>query len=565
MIDIYFFKQLRTTYAYYSLPPTGTDMEKSAYLLIILILLFPLTGCIGADNETEVPLACSELGFTTHEVTTSYPDYEFETWIEKNTIQHAIYIHNSDLSYFEEATQVLANEQIFNLTPYKSPVLDTHTQIKVDQIYWANNTVDSIDYNIGDVVCLIENPEIVLIHDGRGDARWCKSIPLRLENGNYEHHQPNCNFLLTENLDETSTIRGSVEFPNNSVTPEKCDDLPPINSFNSSIVGVNLSVAGSWGHFGGGNEFRVHYNGIESNYVKSYFIDAIEQDMYPINQQASIRSMGIQNNIPLQDCNIAAVLLYADENLTDSASLDRNLTTADTWEVIAKECSFDRSNPLLGESQLQFSHGCSGMFAGMSPSFCEDNPDICETWTNEIQPESSHMFYSNFTQAIINQNYSMWHAMLADQVHSINSDVVYEKQNLTEEFFENFTSKVGAIDLENASRLDLAQNHWQLRHSPYTNSTFNWSFEPNNGNLEWRVVSPIAESVLLQDRIYNDTGWGYGGIFVPSTTYEIHTWVMGPNPTPLLSEYLLTVVLERDGNGTLNIVAIADYTIVIPR
>ena len=542
-------------------------MKKSAYLLTLLLLLFPLTGCIGADNETEVeiPLACSELDFTTHEVTTSYPDFEFETWIEKNKIQHVIYIQNSDLSYFEEATQVLANEQIFNLTPYKSPVSDTHTQIKVDPIYWANNTVDSIDYNIGDVVCLIENPEIVLIHDGRGDARWCKSTPLRLENGNYEHHQPNCNFVLTENLDGTSTIRGSVEFPSNSVSPETCDDLPSINSFNSSIVGVNLSVAGNWGHFGGGNEFRVHYNGIESNYVKSYFIDAIEQDMYPLTQGASIRSMGIHNDKLLQDCNIAAVLLYADENLTDPASLDRNLTTADTWEVIAKECSFYRSNALLGESQLQFSHGCSGSYLGMSPSFCEDYPDICETWANEIQPESSQMFYSNFTQAIINQNYSMWHAMLADQVHSINSDVVYEKQNLTEEFFENFTSKVGAIDLENASRLDLAQNHWQLRYSPYTNSTFNWSFVPDNGNLEWEVVSPIAESVLLQDRIYNDTGWGYGGIFVPSTTYEIHTWVMGPNTSPLLSEYLLTVVLERDENGTLSIVGIADYTVEISR
>ena len=542
-------------------------MRKNAYVLTLLLLLFPLTGCIGADNETEVeiPLVCSELDFTTHEVTTSYPDFEFETWIENNTVQHVIYIQNSDLSYFEEATQVLANEQIFNLTPYKSPVSDTHTQIKVDQIFWANNTIDSIEYNIGDVVCLIENPEIVLIHDGRGDARWCKSNPLRLENGNYEHNQTNCNFVLTENLDGTSTIRGSVEFLRNSVSPETCDDLPSINSFNSSIVGVNLSVAGNWGHFGGGNEFRVHYNGIESNYVKSYFIDAIEQDMYPLTQGASTRSMGIHNDKLLRDCNIAAVLLYADENLTDPASLDRNLTTADTWEVIAKECSFYRNNALLGESQLRFSHGCSGSYLGMSPSFCEDYPDICETWANEIQPESSHMFYSNFTQAIITQNYSMWHAMLADQVHSINSDVVYEKQNLTVEFFENFTSKVGTIDLENASRLDLAQNHWQLRYSPYTNSTFNWSFDPGNGNLEWEVVSPLAESVLLQDRIYNDTGWGYGGIFVPSTTYEIHTWIMGPNTTPLLSEYLLTVVLDRDENGTLSIVGIADYAIEISR
>jgi hypothetical protein len=542
-------------------------MQKNAYALTLLLLLFPLTGCIGADNETEVEisLACNELDFTTHEVTTSYPEHEFETWIETNTIRDGIYIQNSDLSYFEEATQVLLNEQIFNLTPYKSPVYDTHTKIGVGWIYSADGTGEGIDYNIGDVICLIENPEIVLIHDGRGDSRVCKNTILRLENGNYEHHIPDCNYVLTENLDRTSTIRGSVEFPSNSVSPEDCDSLSFFNSFNSSIVGVNLSVAGSWGHFGGGNEFRVHYNGIESNYVKSYFINAQEQDRYPLTQEASIRSVGIHVDDLLRDCNIAGVELYADENLTDPASLDRNLTTADTWEVIAEECTFNRPNARLGESQLMFYHGCSNSYLGVSQSFCEDNPDICETWANEIQPESSHMYYSNFTQAIINQNYSMWHAMLADQVHSINSDEVYEKQNLTDEFFENFTNKVGAIDLDNASRLDLAQNHWQLRYSPYTNSTFNWSFVPVYGNLEWGVVSPIAESVLLQDRIYNDTGWGYGGIFVPSTTYEIHTWVMGPNTTPLLSEYLLTVVLERDGNGTLSIVGIADYTVVIPR
>ena len=152
-------------------------MQKNAYSLTLLLLLFPLTGCIGADNETEVeiPLACNELDFTTHEVTTSYPEHEFETWIETNTIRDGIYIQNSDLSYFEEATQVLLNEQIFNLTPYKSPVYDTHTKIGVGWIYSADGTGEGIDYNIGDVICLIENPEIVLIHDGSGDSRVCKN------------------------------------------------------------------------------------------------------------------------------------------------------------------------------------------------------------------------------------------------------------------------------------------------------------------------------------------------------------------------------------------------------
>jgi len=513
----------------------------------------------------EIPLVCSEIGFTTHQVTTSYPDSEFETWIEANTIRDGIYIQNSDLSYFEEATQVLVNEQIFNLTPYKSPVYDTHTKINVDRIYLSDNTDESIDYNIGDVVCLIENPEIELIHDGRADSRLCKITTIRLENGNYEHHHPDCNYVLTENLDRTSTIRGSVEFPSNSVSPETCDSLPSFNSFNSSIVGVNISVAGSWGHFGGGNEFRLHYNGIESNYVKSYFINAQEQDRWSSTREAMIKSLGIHN---IRGCNIAAVMLYADENLTEPASLDRNLTTADTWGVIAKECGFNRGNMLLGESQLMFSHGCSGMYLGMSPSFCENNPDICENIDNETPSEESHLFYNNLTQAIITQNYSMWHAMLADQVHSINSDVVYEKQNLTVEFFENFTNQVGIIDLENASRLDLEQGHYRMKLDTYDVNSTNWTthLNPNFGwESGWVFESPLVDSALSQDRIYNDTGWGYGEIFTPSATYEIWYWGLGPNTTPLISEYLLTVVMDRDENGTLSIVGIADYAVEIPR
>jgi hypothetical protein len=216
----------------------------------------------------------------------------------------------------------------------------------------------------------------------------------------------------------------------------------------------------------------------------------------------------------------------------------------------------------LGESQIGFYHVCENAYLGLSPSFYEVYPDYVEP----TPVESSTLFYKNLTQAIITQNYSMWYAMLADQVHSVNSDVVYEKQNLTEEFFENFTNKVGTIDLENASRLDLAQNHWELyqngNYGNAENSTFDWSFV--KGNMEWEIVSPLAESVLLQDRIYNDTGWGYDGIFV-SRSYEICTWVMGPNTTPLISEYLLTVVLDRDENGTLSIVGIADYTVEISR
>ena len=75
----------------------------------------------------------------------------------------------------------------------------------------------------------------------------------------------------------------------------------------------------------------------------------------------------------------------------------------------------------------------------------------------------------------------------------------------------------------------------------------------------------MTESALSQDRIYNSTGWGYGGTFIESTEYGIMTWIPGPNTTPLLSEYLLTIVVDRDADGNLSIVGIADYNVEIIR
>ena len=156
--------------------------------------------------------------------------------------------------------------------------------------------------------------------------------------------------------------------------------------------------------------------------------------------------------------------------------------------------------------------------------------------------------------------------MLADEVHAINSNVTYDKANLTEAFFENFTNALGAIELENASRLDLAQSHsivGNMQSDP--NSTFDWVFHPNNGGFDVNISSPIAESALSQDRIYNLTGWGYGGTFIETTGYRIMTWIPGPNTTPLFSEYLLTIVVDRDADGNLSIVGIADYNVQVTR
>jgi hypothetical protein len=158
--------------------------------------------------------------------------------------------------------------------------------------------------------------------------------------------------------------------------------------------------------------------------------------------------------------------------------------------------------------------------------------------------------------------------MLADEVHAVNSNATYDKANLTIDFFENFTNALGTIELENASRLDLAQSHWQLKQAPSLNPEpnyiFDWVFDPTN-TMQWDVASPMAESALSQDRIYNSTGWGYGGTFTESTECIIMTWIPGPNTTPLFSEYLLTIVVDRDADGNLSIVGIADYNVQVTR
>ncbi|MDP6362630.1 MAG: hypothetical protein QF633_05295, partial [Candidatus Poseidoniaceae archaeon] len=72
------------------------------------------------DGEQEV-FVCSEMEYTTHEVTISFVDYEFESWYGNNPQYRYLYIENSDLIYFEDATQVLANGQIYDLQPLGAP------------------------------------------------------------------------------------------------------------------------------------------------------------------------------------------------------------------------------------------------------------------------------------------------------------------------------------------------------------------------------------------------------------------------------------------------------------
>ena len=510
------------------------------------------------EEIEEVPkpiISCTDIDLTTYNITTSYPEYEYETSMFSNSVYSHLFVQNSDLVYFENATQVVSNGQLYNLSPYHSPIYQTHTKISVYEA--VENNEPRINYYIGDTVCIIENPEITLVHDGRGDSRLCEIVSNRLANGSYEHHHPDCNYVLTENLDKISTIRGNVELPRNAITPDACEFGDIINSFNSSIVSVNRSVAGNWGHFGGGNEFIINYNGENGSYTKSYFIKADETAMY---NEYQIRSVGIKE---YRLCNFAYVELYADKNLSEMASLDRNLTEDDTWEVIAEDCSFTRKPSRVGESQMGFIHGCSGMYVGFSSRFYEDYPDYVEPEPRE----NIFDFYSNFTQAIITQDYTVWYGMLADEVHLINSDLVLNKTDIDLSYFEDFTTNVGSIELENASYLDLVQTHWRLGTQYLENSdeTFNWTFTAYMNDLNSQITSPLANSALAQNRIYNETGWGFNDTFTNSSKYMILSWSPNSYTDPIISEYLLTIVVDRDEDGNLAIVGLTDHNVEISR
>jgi len=343
--------------------------------------------------------------------------------------------------------------------------------------------------------------------------------------------------------------------------------LSLFNVHNGSLVSVNYTVAGSWGHFLEGNQFTIYYNDQDGGYHKSYFVKELKEE----RNGGQIYSYGISTD-NIEGLGVAYVELYADENLTELAALDRDLTTNDVWEVIANGCFFDRPNFFLGTSKMLIMHGCAGVYKGLDIDWYTNyypDFDIDAYYESlNITQENAGEFFDNFTQAMITKNYSAWHGMLADDVHAVNSNATYDKANLTEAFFENFTNTLGTIELENASRLDLAQSHWtgiEYMHRIDPNSAFDWVFHPNNGGDSANISSPMTESVLSQDRIYNSAGWGYDGTFIESTECIIMTWLPGPNTTPLFSEYLLTIVVDRDADGNLSIVGIADYNVQVTR
>jgi uncharacterized protein YjbI with pentapeptide repeats len=61
--------QLNTNYAFYALSVTGVDMQKNAYALTLLLLLFPLTGCLGSETGNDETIdRCDILSLATEDI-----------------------------------------------------------------------------------------------------------------------------------------------------------------------------------------------------------------------------------------------------------------------------------------------------------------------------------------------------------------------------------------------------------------------------------------------------------------------------------------------------------------
>ena len=61
--------QLNTNYAFYLLSVTGVGMQKNAYALTLLLLLFPLTGCLGSETGNDETIdRCNILSLATEDI-----------------------------------------------------------------------------------------------------------------------------------------------------------------------------------------------------------------------------------------------------------------------------------------------------------------------------------------------------------------------------------------------------------------------------------------------------------------------------------------------------------------
>ena len=68
-----------------------------AFSFSFILLTVSLAGCLGTDEDNDSEndvLVCSEMEFTTHEVTISYIDYEYKSWGDSNQLFGILVIEN---------------------------------------------------------------------------------------------------------------------------------------------------------------------------------------------------------------------------------------------------------------------------------------------------------------------------------------------------------------------------------------------------------------------------------------------------------------------------------------
>jgi len=97
-------------------------MNKAHALLLAMIMMsVSLAGCLDSDGLEQTENACNELDLIAHEVTISYVEFEFESFLDGSPRSGVLYLKNADSIYLENATQVLANGQIYDLNPNQHP------------------------------------------------------------------------------------------------------------------------------------------------------------------------------------------------------------------------------------------------------------------------------------------------------------------------------------------------------------------------------------------------------------------------------------------------------------
>jgi hypothetical protein len=511
-------------------------------MLAILLTLSSLSGCIGDEEtapveNTEPPLTCeslSEQGLTTHSLVISTPEYDnHDSWINEFSIRSQLVFNKSDLDLVDKSSQVLVDGVLYNLLV---PVPYSHFTIMIPYVTGENLSYNSVDKTLfpGDLVCLVENPNVE-VYDRLASNHPCFDVnSTRLVDGIYEHHEIECEVIMTESPTYVSKLRGNVEFPwdRNDDISSLCRNIY-VNENQSNYVGVDFNkLTTLWGHFMPGFEFRI-YNTTYEN---------IDQNLEPLGTYFIKEAFTHSGDGQL--CNLGIVRLASNANLTEDAVIPMALTSNHSWEVVAEECTFFSRIPESGISELMTSSDCKGN----QQYIAEKHRDqySLDWLANNSHNESVYPFFLNFTQFYLSKDFAAWHSELSDTVHAIDDSWGLNKENITSEIFDNITSKMEIPEMENYSFVDLRQTHYI--HCKNWDGDVNWSFTLNRYHPYYD--SPLSEK--LDDVNYDEDGWAFAG------NQEVCTFIVADNNQAVMNEYMLTVVIHREEDGSLSVVAITD-------